>query len=49
MNTEEKYDLIEIEEDNFFDKVKEFFAKIGRRNLIIIGAVLLVGVAICLN
>ena len=49
MNTEEKYELIEVEEDNFFEKVKEFFAKIGRRNLIIIGAVLLVGVAICLN
>ena len=49
MNTEEKYELIEVEEENFFDKVKEFFAKIGRRNLIIIGAVLLVGVAICLN
>ena len=49
MNTEEKYDLIEVEEENFFEKVKEFFAKIGRRNLIIIGAVLLVGVAICLN
>ena len=49
MNTEEKYELIEVEEDNFFEKVKEFFAKIGRRHLIIIGAVLLVGVAICLN
>ncbi|MBO5715144.1 MAG: SpoIIIAH-like family protein [Clostridia bacterium] len=49
MNTEEKYELIEVEEDNFFEKVKAFFAKIGRRNLIIIGAVLLVGVAICLN
>ena len=49
MNTEEKYELVEVEEENFFDKVKEFFAKIGRRNLIIIGAVLLVGVAICLN
>lgn len=49
MNTEEKYELIEAEEVNVFDKVKEFFAKIGRRNLIIIGAVLLVGVAICLN
>lgn len=49
MNTEEKYELIEVEEENFFDKAKEFFAKIGRRNLIIIGAVLLVGVAICLN
>ncbi len=49
MNTEEKYDLIEAEEESVFDKVKEFFARIGRRNLIIIGAVLLVGVAICLN
>lgn len=51
MNTEEKYELIETEEEevSLIDKVKEFFAKIGRRNLIIIGAVLLVGVAICLN
>lgn len=49
MNTEEKYELIEAEEESVFDKVKDFFAKIGRRNLIIIGAVLLVGVAICLN
>lgn len=49
MNTEEKYELIENEEVSFFDKVKEFFARIGKRNLIIIGAVLLLGVAICLN
>ena len=51
MNTEEKYELIETEEEevSLIDKVKEFLAKIGRRNLIIIGAVLLVGVAICLN
>ena len=51
MNTEEKYELIETEEEevSVIDKVKEFLAKIGRRNLIIIGAVLLVGVAICLN
>lgn len=49
MNTEEKYELLEGDEENFFDKVKAFFAKIGRRNLIIIGAVLLVGVAVCLN
>ena len=51
MNTEEKYELIETEEEevSILDKVKDFFAKIGRRNLIIIGAVLLVGVAICLN
>lgn len=49
MNTEETLELIEVEEENFFEKVKDFFAKIGRRNLIIIGAVLLVGVAICLN
>ena len=49
MNTEEKYELIEVEEENFIEKVKEFFAKLGKRNLIIIGAVLLVGVAVCLN
>ena len=50
MNTEEKYELVELEEEvSVLDRVKEFFAKIGRRNLIIIGAVLLVGVAICLN
>ena len=28
---------------------KKFFAKIGKRNLIIIGAVALIGVAVCLN
>ncbi len=49
MNTEEKYELIETEEESVMDKIKEFFARIGRRNLIIIGAVLLVGVAVCLN
>ena len=51
MNTEEKYELIETEEEevSVIDKVKDFFARLGRRNLIIIGAVLLVGVAICLN
>ena len=51
MNTEEKYELLENEEEevNLLEKVKDFFAKIGRKNLIIIGAVLLVGVAICLN
>lgn len=49
MNTEENFELIEAEENNFFEKVKDFFARIGRRNLIIIGAALLVGVAICLN
>ena len=52
MNTEEKYELIETEveaEVSVLDRVKDFLAKIGRRNLIIIGAVLLVGVAICLN
>lgn len=49
MNTEENFELIEAEENNFLEKVKDFFAKIGRRNLIIIGAALLVAVAICLN
>ena len=29
--------------------VKNFFLKIGRRNLIIMGAVLLIGAAVCLN
>lgn len=32
-----------------FNAVKGFFAKLGRRNLIIAGAVLLVGVAVALN
>ena len=50
MNTEEKYELIETEEKvTFWDKTKELFSRLGRRNLIIIGSVLLVGVAICLN
>ena len=49
MNTEEKYELIEAEEMTFLDKVKGFFERLGKRNLIIIGAVLLLGVAICLN
>ena len=51
MNTEEKYELIENaqEEVTLLDRVKEFFARIGKRNLIIIGSVLLVGVAVCLN
>ncbi len=49
MNTEEKYELLETDEESLMDKVKEFFSRIGRRNLIIIGAVLLVGVAVCLN
>ena len=33
----------------FAEKVKGIFLKIGKRNLIIIGAVALIGVAICLN
>ena len=51
MNLEENYELLEApeEEETLWDKVKGFFERIGRRNLIIIGAVLLVGVAICLN
>lgn len=49
MNTEEKYELIEAEEETFMDKVRGFFEKLGKRNLIIIGAVLLLGVAVCLN
>ncbi len=49
MNTEEKYELIETEQESILDKVKGFFARIGKRNLIIIGSVLLIGVAVCLN
>ena len=51
MNTEEKYELIEAaeEEKTLLEKVKAFFARVGKRNLIIIGSVLLLGVAICLN
>ena len=51
MNTEEKYELIEAaeEEETLIEKVKAFFARVGKRNLIIIGSVLLLGVAICLN
>ena len=49
MNTEEKYELIEVEEEGFVEKVKGFFERIGRKNLIIIGSVLLIGVAVCLN
>lgn len=49
MNSEENYELIEAEEENLLDKIKDLFAKIGKRNLIIIGAVLLVGAAVCLN
>ena len=33
----------------FTEKVKGIFTKIGKRNLIIIGAVALIGVAVCLN
>lgn len=35
--------------ENKFSSVTSFFAKIGRRNLIIIGAVLLIGAAVWLN
>lgn len=49
MNAEENYELIEAEEESVWEKVKEFFSKIGKRNLIIIGAVLLVGAAVCIN
>ncbi len=34
---------------HFFEKVKSAFAKIGKRNLIVICSVLLIGTAICLN
>lgn len=52
MDTEEKYELpedFEETEESVMDKVRGFFAKIGKRNLIIIGAVLLIGAAVCLN
>lgn len=49
MVSEEKYELAEENGEGFWSKVKEFFLRIGARNLIIAGAVLLVGVAICLN
>ena len=49
MNTEENFELIEVEEESVMDKIRGFFERLGKRNLIIIGAVLLVGVAICLN
>lgn len=52
MDTEEKYELpedFEETEESVMDKVRNFFAKIGKRNLIIIGAVLLIGAAVCLN
>jgi stage III sporulation protein AH len=38
MNTESK-----------IKKLKSFFQKVGKRNLIIIGAVMLIGVAVCVN
>lgn len=52
MDTEEKYELpedFENGEESVMDKVRDFFARIGKRNLIIIGAVLLIGAAVCLN
>lgn len=48
MVSEEKYELAE-EREGVWSKIKDFFARIGARNLIIVGAVLLIGVAICLN
>lgn len=49
MNAEENYELIEAEEESVWNKVKAFFGRIGKKNLIIIGAVLLVGAAVCIN
>lgn len=48
---EENFDLIESDEqeEGVFDKIKGLFSKLGKRNLIVIGAVLLLGVAVCLN
>ena len=47
MVSEEKYEIAENE--NKWEKVKGFFSNVGRRNLIIVCAVLLIGAAICLN
>ena len=47
MVSEEKYEIAENE--NKWEKVKSFFSNVGRRNLIIVCAVLLIGAAICLN
>lgn len=48
MVSEEKYELAE-EKENVWEKVKNFFTKLGTKNLIIVGAVILIGAAICLN
>lgn len=47
MVSEEKYELVENESK--WEKVKSFFSGAGRRNLIIVCAVVLIGAAICLN
>ena len=47
MVSEEKYEIAENESK--WEKVKNFFSNVGRRNLIIICAVVLIGAAICLN
>lgn len=38
-----------METNNTWEKIKDFFAKIGRRNLIIAGAVIVIGAAVALN
>lgn len=38
-----------METNNTWEKVKDFFRRIGRRNLIIAGAVVVIGVAVALN
>lgn len=38
-----------METNNTWEKIKDFFAKIGRRNLIIAGAVIVIGTAVALN
>lgn len=50
MNAEEKFEIQgEVQEEGKFKKMKEFFGNVGRRNIIIVCAVLLVAAAVCLN
>ena len=51
MVSEEKYEIVEreSENENGWGKVKGFFSRVGRKNLVIVCAVVLVGIAICLN
>lgn len=38
-----------METNNTWEKIKDFFRRVGRRNLIIAGAVVVIGVAVALN